>query len=86
MAFGRSDARLPMAIGFALVGTACFMAGQLTHDWISDDFLLSQIVQAVGQSFAVTSVIWFALKHLPESGHKLPSRPGAQGPNLSSSN
>jgi DHA2 family multidrug resistance protein len=58
------DARLPMAIGFALVGTACFMAGQLTHDWISDDFLPSQIVQAVGQSFAVTSVIWFALQHL----------------------
>jgi hypothetical protein len=27
------DARLPMAFGFALVGCACFMAGQLTHDW-----------------------------------------------------
>jgi MFS transporter, DHA2 family, multidrug resistance protein len=58
------DARLPMAVGFALVGSACFMAGQLTHDWVSDDFLPSQIVQAVGQSFAVTSIIWFALKHL----------------------
>jgi MFS transporter, DHA2 family, multidrug resistance protein len=58
------DARLPLAVGFALVGSACFMAGQLTHDWVSDDFLPSQFVQAVGQSLALTSVIWFALKHL----------------------
>jgi MFS transporter, DHA2 family, multidrug resistance protein len=58
------DARLPMAFGFALVGWACFMAGQLTHDWATDDFLPSQIIQAVGQSFALTSVVWFNLKHL----------------------
>jgi MFS transporter, DHA2 family, multidrug resistance protein len=28
------DARVMMALGFALVGCACFMAGQLTQDWI----------------------------------------------------
>lgn len=61
------DARLPLAFGFALVGCACFMAGQLTHDWAGDDFLPSQIVQAVGQTFALTSMVWFILKHLQPS-------------------
>jgi DHA2 family multidrug resistance protein len=61
------DARLPMAFGFALVGVACFMAGQLTHNWVGDDFLPSQIVQAAGQAFALTSMVWFFLKHLKPS-------------------
>jgi MFS transporter, DHA2 family, multidrug resistance protein len=61
------DARLPMALGFALVGAACFMAGQLTQDWAGDDFLPSQIVQAAGQSFGLTALVWFALKHLEPS-------------------
>ena len=61
------DARLTMAFGFALVGCACFMAGQLTHDWVSEDFLRSQLFQAVGQSFGLTSLVWFALKHLEPS-------------------
>jgi MFS transporter, DHA2 family, multidrug resistance protein len=43
------------------------MAGQLTHDWAGDDFLPSQIVQAVGQSFGLTSLVWFSLKHLRPS-------------------
>jgi MFS transporter, DHA2 family, multidrug resistance protein len=58
------DARVTMAIGFAMVGAACFMAGQLTHDWATEDFLPSVLLQAVGQTFALTSVVWFSLKHL----------------------
>ena len=58
------DPRVPMAFGFSMVACACFMAGQLTHDWASDDFLPSQLLQAVGQTFALTSVVWFNLKHL----------------------
>src|SRR5271154_5385479 len=58
------DPRVPMAFGFAMVGCACFMAGQLTHYWATDDFLPSQLLQAVGQTFALTSVVWFNLKHL----------------------
>jgi MFS transporter, DHA2 family, multidrug resistance protein len=61
------DARLMMAVGFTLVGCACFMAGQLTHDWVSEDFLRSQLLQAVGQSFGLTSLVWFSLKHLEPS-------------------
>jgi DHA2 family multidrug resistance protein len=58
------DARVTMALGFALVGCACFMAGQLTHDWIGADFLPSQLIQGVGQSLGLTSVVWFSVKHL----------------------
>jgi DHA2 family multidrug resistance protein len=58
------DARLLMALGLALMGGACFMAGQLTRDWASSDFLPSQLVQAAGQSLALTSSIWFIVKHL----------------------
>jgi MFS transporter, DHA2 family, multidrug resistance protein len=58
------DARVMMAVGFALVGCACFMAGQLTHDWATDDFLPSQLVQAVGQCVALTSVLWAILQGL----------------------
>jgi DHA2 family multidrug resistance protein len=58
------DPRIPLAFGFALIGCACFMAGQLTGSWIGNDFLPSQIVQAAGQSIALTSLVWFFLKHL----------------------
>ncbi|SDI57295.1 drug resistance transporter, EmrB/QacA subfamily [Paraburkholderia steynii] len=58
------DARIPLALGFSLIGIACFMASGLTRDWQSDDFLASQIVQAIGQSFGFTSLIWFMSQHL----------------------
>jgi DHA2 family multidrug resistance protein len=58
------DARWLIALGFALIGGACLMAGRLTHDWAGDNFLPSQLVQAVGQSCALTALVWFALKHL----------------------
>ncbi len=61
------DARLMTAVGFALVGVACFMAGQLTDEWIGDDFLPSQIVQALGQSIGLTSLVWLNLQHLDPS-------------------
>ena len=61
------DARLLTAVGFALIGVACFMAGQLTDQWIGDDFLPSQIVQAFGQSIGLTSLVWLNLQHLDPS-------------------
>jgi MFS transporter, DHA2 family, multidrug resistance protein len=61
------EPRLPLALGFALIGCGCFMAGQLTQQWVGDDFLPSQIVQALGQSLGLTSLVWFFLKHLDPS-------------------
>ena len=58
------EPRYPLALGFALVACGCFLAGQLTQTWIGDDFLPSQLVQALGQSIGLTSLVWFFLKHL----------------------
>jgi MFS transporter, DHA2 family, multidrug resistance protein len=61
------DARFLTAVGFTLIGVACLMATQLTDQWIGDDFLPSQIVQAFGQSIGLTSLVWLALQHLDPS-------------------
>jgi DHA2 family multidrug resistance protein len=58
------DPRITLGFGFAMVGLTCFMAAQLTAAWAGDDFLPSQIIQAIGQSFALTSLVWFALRHV----------------------
>ena len=60
----RVDARLVLAFGAILVGVACLMATGLTHDWATDDFLPSQILQAIGQSFALTSVVVLAVRSM----------------------
>jgi MFS transporter, DHA2 family, multidrug resistance protein len=58
------DARITIAIGFTLVAVACFMGAQLTQDWAGEDFLPSQIVQALGLSFGLISLTWFFLHHV----------------------
>ena len=47
-----------------MIGIACVMASKLTADWVSGDFLPSQIVQAVGQSFGFTALVWLFAKHI----------------------
>jgi MFS transporter, DHA2 family, multidrug resistance protein len=53
----RSDGRWVLALGSALIGIACWMATDLTSQWATDDFLPSQILQAIGQSFALTALL-----------------------------
>jgi hypothetical protein len=53
----RVDARWLLAFGTILIGVACLMATNLTSQWATDDFLPSQILQAIGQSFALTALI-----------------------------
>jgi MFS transporter, DHA2 family, multidrug resistance protein len=61
----RSDARLVSAIGFIFISVACLMvAYNLTPLWGSYQFLPSQLLQAVGQSFALSGVIFFGILHL----------------------
>ncbi len=58
------EPRIFVALGFALVGCGCFMAGQLTQVWAGDDFLPSQLVQGLGQSIGLTALLWFFLQHV----------------------
>jgi len=61
----RSDARLVSSIGFIFIGIACLMvAYNLTPVWGSYQFLPSQLLQALGQSFALSGVIFFGVLHL----------------------
>ncbi|MGO9425447.1 MAG: MFS transporter, partial [Steroidobacteraceae bacterium] len=61
----RSDARLVAAIGFIFISVACLMvAYNLTPLWGSYQFLPSSFLQSVGQSFALSGVIFFGILHL----------------------
>jgi MFS transporter, DHA2 family, multidrug resistance protein len=61
----RSDPRLVASIGFIFISVACLMvAYNLTPVWGSDQFLPSQLLQSVGQSFALSGVVFFGVLHL----------------------
>src|ERR1700723_2689981 len=61
----RSDARLVACIGFIFISIACLMvAYNLTPVWGSYQFLPSQLLQALGQSFALSGVVFFGILHL----------------------
>lgn len=61
----RSDARLVSSIGFIFISVACLMvAYNLTPIWGSYQFLPSQLLQALGQSFALSGIIFFGVLHL----------------------
>ena len=60
----RVDARWVLAFGAILIGIASLMGTALTQDWATDDFLPSQVLQAVGQSFALTAVVVLAVRSM----------------------
>jgi len=61
----RMDARLVSSIGFLCVSIACLMVAYgLTPLWSSDEFLPSGLLQAVGQSFALSGIVFFGILHL----------------------
>jgi len=61
----RMDARLVSSIGFICVSMACLMVAYgLTPLWNSDQFLPSSLLQAVGQSFALSGIVFFGILHL----------------------
>jgi DHA2 family multidrug resistance protein len=61
----RFDARVTAALGFCLVIVACMsVAYTLTPAWGSDQFLASQLLQAVGQSFALSGVVFLGVLNL----------------------
>jgi MFS family permease len=58
----RIDARWILALGTALIGVACWMGTDLTSEWATEDFLPSQILQALGQSFALTALLGLIIR------------------------
>jgi DHA2 family multidrug resistance protein len=60
----RIDARLLIAIGFAFIAVGSWMDTGLTHDWANDDFLRSQILEAVGLAVALTALITFGVANI----------------------
>jgi DHA2 family multidrug resistance protein len=61
----RMDPRFVASCGFILICVGCLMVAHgLTPSWGTDQFLPSQLVQAVGQSFALSGTVFFAILHL----------------------
>ncbi|HET6607571.1 MAG TPA: MFS transporter [Rhodopila sp.] len=60
----RLDGRPILTLGSILIGIACLMATQLTSQWATTDFLPSQILQAIGQSFALTALIMLVVRSI----------------------
>lgn len=61
----RVDPRMVASGGFLCICIACLMVAYgLTPVWGTDQFLPSQLLQAVGQSFALSGTIFFAVLHL----------------------
>jgi MFS transporter, DHA2 family, multidrug resistance protein len=61
----RVDARFVASIGFMFICAACLMvAHTITPVWGTDQFLPSQLMQAVGQSFALSGTVFFGVLHL----------------------
>jgi DHA2 family multidrug resistance protein len=61
----RVDARLVATFGFMCICLACLtVAHGLTPLWGSDQFMPSGLLQAVGQSFALSGTVFFAVLHL----------------------
>jgi DHA2 family multidrug resistance protein len=61
----RVDPRLVASVGYMFIMVACLMvAHELTPLWGSDQFLPSSLLQALGQSFALSGTVFFAILHL----------------------
>jgi MFS transporter, DHA2 family, multidrug resistance protein len=61
----RTDARLVCSIGLIFISVACLMvAYNLTPIWGSYQFLPSQLLQGLGQSFALSGIVFFGVLHL----------------------
>jgi DHA2 family multidrug resistance protein len=61
----RIDSRLVASFGFIFICMACLVVAYgLTPLWGSDQFLESQLLQAIGQSLALSSIVFFAVLHL----------------------
>src|SRR5262249_12806307 len=64
----RFDGRLPVALGFTVVGVACLLDAQLTSAWAGENFWWSQLVLAAGLSLAFVGLVGGLVQQALESG------------------
>jgi DHA2 family multidrug resistance protein len=61
----RADPRMVAVFGFTCICISCLLVAYgLTPLWGSDQFIPSALLQAVGQSFALSGTVFFAILHL----------------------
>jgi MFS transporter, DHA2 family, multidrug resistance protein len=60
----RIDARVLVVFGFSMIAIGSWLDTGLSHDWVGEDFLVSQLVQAVGLAFAITALITFGVANI----------------------
>jgi len=58
------DARLLLTVGLATIAVGSWMNTGLTHDWAGDDFLPSQLVEAVGLALGSASLVTFGVANM----------------------
>ena len=51
------DSRLLMAMGFATIGTVCLVNAQFTSAWAPENYFRTELLMAVGQSFAFVGLV-----------------------------
>jgi MFS transporter, DHA2 family, multidrug resistance protein len=60
----RIDARLLLVFGPTMPAIGSWIETGLPHDWVGGDLMASQLIEAVGLAFAITSVIAFAVANI----------------------
>jgi DHA2 family multidrug resistance protein len=58
------DARVLLVFGFSMIAIGSWIDTGLTHDWVGEDFMVSQLIEAVGLAFAITALITFAVANI----------------------
>ena len=53
-----ADARIVFCLGLVLIATACFSGANLTSAWNGEQFVVAQILHALGQPMAVVSLLF----------------------------
>lgn len=53
-----ADARHVFALGLSLIALACFSGAQLTAEWNREQFVVAQLLQALGQPMAIVSQLF----------------------------
>jgi DHA2 family multidrug resistance protein len=62
------DARLLMAAGFAAVAFACLINANFTSAWAPENYFPSELIMAVGQSFAIVGLVASLVQQAAFSG------------------